>query len=67
MYGDGSFTNKEDVTDLLTCIIYKATVEHAALNLPLYDEGAFVPNYPLMMRGEPPTSKVNSSFYNDGH
>lgn len=57
MYGDGSFTNKEDVTDLLTCIIYKATVEHAALNLPLYDEGAFVPNYPLMMRGEPPTSK----------
>lgn len=35
-----------------------STVENAAVNLTTYDECAFVPNYPMALRGSPPRSKV---------
>lgn len=52
------FTDQRDLISVLSTIICKATLENAALTLPLYDEAAFVPSYPLMMRGRPPTNKV---------
>lgn len=55
--GNGTFTNKDDLMVVLSCIICKSTLENAALTLPLYDEGAYVPVYPLMLRGRPPTTK----------
>lgn len=55
--GNGKFETRLDLIKFLTYVIYKSTVEHASLNLPLYDECAFVPNYPLMLRGKPPTNK----------
>eukprot|EP00111_Clytia_hemisphaerica_P015875 TCONS_00046904-protein len=55
--GNGEFAAFEDFIQFLSHVIFKVTVEHAALNLPLYDECAFVPNYPMCMRGSPPNSK----------
>jgi len=55
--GNGSIKNKTDLIQIVTNIVFKATVEHASLALPLYDECAFVPNYPLVLRQTPPTSK----------
>lgn len=55
--GNGEFACKEHLVQFITHVIFKVTVEHASLNLPLYDECAFVPNYPLCMRGKPPNSK----------
>ncbi|KAK6172838.1 hypothetical protein SNE40_016418 [Patella caerulea] len=54
---DGTFKTNDDISKVLTCIVYTCSVSHASTNFPQYEEYAFTPNYPGMMRGEPPRSK----------
>ena len=60
--GNGKFKNTTQLVDTLTPIIFLSTVENAAVNLPVYDECAFIPNYPMILRGRPPTSKVYTLY-----
>ena len=60
--GGGKFSNNDDLVQTLTSIIFISTAEHAAVNLPLYDECAFIPNYPSCLRGHPPISKVRRYY-----
>lgn len=56
--GNGKVENKEQLTTILTSIIFTCSVSHAATNFPQYDEYAFPPNYPAHMKGKPPTDKT---------
>ena len=67
MPGNGEIKSNETLVEIITEIIFKATVEHAAFSLPIYDEAAFVPNYPLAMRGIPPISKVKHKIFNKSY
>lgn len=55
--GNGKFENTDQIIQTLTCIIYTCSVGHAATNFPQYDEYAFPPNYPGLVRGVPPKNK----------
>ncbi|XP_048579793.1 polyunsaturated fatty acid 5-lipoxygenase isoform X2 [Nematostella vectensis] len=57
VFGDGKFTDLEDLIKTVTSIIFISSVGHAAANFAQYDEYAFPPNYPAFLRGKPPTSK----------
>ncbi|KAL3879827.1 hypothetical protein ACJMK2_032106 [Sinanodonta woodiana] len=54
---NGKFTTVDHIIQTLTCIIYTCSVGHAATNFPQYDQYAFPPNYPGLMKGKPPSSK----------
>ena len=56
--GRGKLTNNEQLIGILTTIIYTCSISHASANFPQYEEYAFPPNYPGLMRGKPPTSKT---------
>ena len=56
----GKFPSTEELIMTLTSIMYACTVGHAAVNGPQYDEYAFLPNYPALLKGEPPRDKVRS-------
>lgn len=55
---DGKFRNGQQLTELLTNIIYICTAGHAAVTFTQYDEYGFVPSYPGCLRGTPPKDKV---------
>ena len=50
----------EDVIEIVTVLIFSASVQHAAVNFEQYDQYGFPPNYPGMLRGDWPRSKVGS-------
>ncbi|KAL4218062.1 Arachidonate 5-lipoxygenase [Mactra antiquata] len=52
----GKFVSRENVVSVCVFIIYTCSVGHAT-SLKQYDEYAFPPNYPTILRGTPPTSK----------
>ncbi|KAL5011283.1 hypothetical protein ScPMuIL_009834 [Solemya velum] len=54
---NGKFETREDLVLVLTSIIFTCTVSHASTNFPQYDEYAYPPNYPSLMRGVPPKDK----------
>ena len=58
--GDGNFTDLEDVIQTVTSVIFICSVGHAASNFGQYDDYAFPPNYPAILRGDPPTNKVHA-------
>ena len=58
VFGDGKFTDLEDLIKAVTAIIFISSVGHSAANFAQYDEYAFPPNYPAFLRGKPPTTKV---------
>jgi len=60
--GNGKFKNTTELVDTITPIIFLSTVESAAVTLPVYDECAFIPNYPMTLRGQPPKSKESLSI-----
>ena len=55
---NGKFTNREQLAEVLTSVIYTCSVAHAAANFKQYDEYAFPPNCPSKMAGNPPKSKA---------
>ncbi|BFZ15082.1 hypothetical protein BsWGS_18122 [Bradybaena similaris] len=52
--GNGEITTKAQLSQIVTCIIYTCSISHASTNFPQYEEYAFPPNYPGLMRGKPP-------------
>ena len=58
--GNGQLTSNEQLITILTTIIYTCSVSHASTNFPQYEEYGFPPNYPGLLRGQPPTTKVSS-------
>lgn len=58
VFGDGKFSDLEDLIKAVTSIIFISSVGHSAANFAQYDEYAFPPNYPAFLRGKPPNSKV---------
>ncbi len=62
MPGNGKFEVKEDLIQVLTSIIFLSSVAHASANFNQYDEYAFPPNYPAILRGKIPDSKVMRIF-----
>ncbi|XP_033639708.1 arachidonate 5-lipoxygenase-like [Asterias rubens] len=58
VHGNGKFATNAELIGALTAIIYTSSVAHAAANFSQYDEYAFPPNYPSIMRdAEPPKDK----------
>ena len=58
--GDGRFDTTEQLSQVITSIIFASTVGHAAVNVSQYDEYAYLPNYPATLKGQPPRDKVRS-------
>ncbi|XP_033742814.1 LOW QUALITY PROTEIN: allene oxide synthase-lipoxygenase protein-like [Pecten maximus] len=56
--GGGSITNSSDLVCILNFIIFTGSVTHAAANFAQYDEYGFPPNYPVVIKGTPPTNKA---------
>ena len=63
VWGNGSFTNMDDLTKTMATMVFILTNVHAAANFNQYEEYGFPPNYPFRLNGTPPTSKVNKTFY----
>ena len=61
MPGEGRFETTEQLCQTLTSIMFTSTVGHAAVNVSQYDEYAFLPNYPAILKGQPPRDKVDMS------
>ncbi|CAH1793218.1 unnamed protein product [Owenia fusiformis] len=47
----------EDISSIVTPLIFQASVQHAAVNFNQYEEYGFPPNYPGFMDGNPPRDK----------
>ncbi|XP_067140418.1 polyunsaturated fatty acid 5-lipoxygenase-like isoform X2 [Centruroides vittatus] len=54
---ENGFGSRLQITDTITSIIANCTIFHAAVDIPQYEECAFVPNYPLLLMGPIPRSK----------
>ena len=50
----------EQIVTIVTSIIYQCSVAHGTAKYQIYDEYAFLPNYPLKMHGAPPNDKVRN-------
>lgn len=57
----GRLRGKEDLVDLLSLTILKASAEHSAANNGQYDYFGYVPNVPGLMRKPPPKTKKELS------
>lgn len=61
--GNGELTSTDPLVKILTSVIFICSVAHAGANFPQYDNYCYPPNYPALMRGSPPTSKVSCVSY----
>jgi len=57
VWGNGSFTNMDDLTKTMATMVFILTNVHAAANFNQYEEYGFPPNYPFRLNGTPPTTK----------
>lgn len=57
----GQFRTRAELNDLVTFIIYTCSVQHAAVNFPQYDIMSYVPNMPLALYAEVPTSNSGAT------
>ena len=51
-------TTNDELIEVLTVFIFISSVGHAAANFEQYNQYAFPPNYPSILYGERPKSKV---------
>eukprot|EP00112_Aurelia_sp_Birch-Aquarium-sp1_P026556 Seg949.7 transcript_id=Seg949.7/GoldUCD/mRNA.D3Y31 product="Arachidonate 5-lipoxygenase" protein_id=Seg949.7/GoldUCD/D3Y31 len=56
--GDGKLEKKDDLIQIVASIVFLSSVGHASANFNQYDEYAFPPNYPAILRGKHPTTKA---------
>ncbi|GFO15927.1 allene oxide synthase-lipoxygenase protein-like [Plakobranchus ocellatus] len=56
--GNGQIQTRQQLEQIVTCIVYTCSVSHASTNFPQYEEYAFPPNYPGLLRGRPPSDAV---------
>jgi len=57
VFGNGQFSDLNDLKKTITSVLFLASVAHASANFAQYDEYAFPPNYPSILLGDPPNSK----------
>jgi len=57
VWGNGSFTNIDDLAKTMTTMVFILTNVHAAANFNQYEEYGFPPNYPFRLNDTPPTNK----------
>ncbi|HBE18666.1 MAG TPA: AraC family transcriptional regulator [Cyanobacteria bacterium UBA11149] len=62
---DGKIDNLEKLIAAIVQIIFICGPQHAAVNYPQYDYGAFAPNIPAAGYAAPPTQKDNPDFHLD--
>lgn len=55
---DKGFTSVDQVVEVVTTFISICSQGHAAVNFGQYDDYGFVPNYPTVLYGSPPTNKA---------
>lgn len=60
----GALTSRDQLTLVLTCVIFTCSVQHAAVNFPQYDHFGYPPNYPFVLLGDPPKDKGPQSEEN---
>ena len=58
VFGDGDFSDLNNVIKTCACPIYIVYVSHGAVKFGQYDEYAFPPFYPGILTGKPPDNKV---------
>ena len=63
--GGGALTNTEDLVTIATSVIFTASCGHAMANFGQYEAYGFPPNYPLILRGSPPSSKTEEKTMRD--
>jgi hypothetical protein len=52
-----SVVARDQLTHMLTCIVFGCSCQHAAVNFPQMEITSFIPNVPPVMRQPPPTRK----------
>ena len=57
-----SLATREQLVNMLTCVVFTCSCQHAAVNFGLMDVTAFVPNSPSVMRRSPPTKKNEATL-----
>lgn len=61
MPNGGAPAGIEELTDLLTHVVFTCSVQHAAVNFPQYDMMSYVPNMPLAAYAPAPTTKTGAT------
>lgn len=59
--GMSTINNRDYLSDVLTMIIYTASVQHAAVNFPQWDYMSYSPNIPLAGYATAPTSTTGAT------
>ena len=61
MPNDGAFRTIEELSDVVSFVIFTCSVQHAAVNFPQYELMSYVPNMPLAGYRPAPTSKSGAT------
>ena len=56
------FESREQLVELLTCLIFTFSCQHAAVNFSQKDHYGFTPNAPAIMRKPPPNKKGEATL-----
>ena len=56
-----SFSNLESLISFVTCIVFSASCQHAALTTGMMDYYSFCPNYPTKLNAPPPALKMTTT------
>ena len=57
-----SLERREQLVDVLTCVVFGCSCQHAAVNFPMMEITGFIPNIPPVMRLPPPIRKNEATM-----